>query len=50
MKKCNVRVGYSKKSRGKMGFPVMSVPLGYFPEGTTVEHAQGFVIRAPGMP
>ncbi|KAF4771577.1 hypothetical protein N7455_007759 [Penicillium solitum] len=33
-----------------MGFLVMSVSLEYFLEGTPIEHAQGLVIRALGMP
>lgn len=34
----------------KMGFPVISVPFGYFPVGTPIEYENGLIIRAPGMP
>ncbi|KOS41056.1 hypothetical protein ACN38_g8070 [Penicillium nordicum] len=33
-----------------MGFPVISIPLGYFLKGTPIELDQGLVVQAPGMP
>jgi amidase len=42
--------GIANDLAAKMGFPVISIPLGYFPEGTPVEHDEGLVVLAPGMP
>ncbi|KAJ9490380.1 hypothetical protein VN97_g2871 [Penicillium thymicola] len=42
--------GIANDLAAKMGFPVISIPLGYFPEETPIEHDQGLVVQAPGMP
>ncbi len=42
--------GIANDLAAKMGFPVMSIPLGYFPEGTPIEYEGGLVSRAPGIP
>ncbi|CRL31249.1 Amidase [Penicillium camemberti] len=42
--------GIANDLAAKMGFPVISIPLGYFPEGTPIEYDQGLVVQAPGMP
>jgi amidase len=42
--------GIANDLAAKMGFPVMSVPLGYFPDGTPIEYENGLVSRAPGIP
>lgn len=34
----------------KMGFPVITVPLGFWPAGTSVQEKDGLVKRAPGIP
>ena len=44
-------LGVANDLAAKMGFPVITVPLGFFPEGTPVEHdSGGLVTVAPGMP
>ena len=44
-------LGVANDLAAKMGFPVIMVPLGYYPDGTPVEHdSEGMVTVAPGMP
>lgn len=44
-------VGVANDLAAKMGFPVISVPLGFYPEATPIEHdSGGLVTLAPGMP
>lgn len=44
-------LGVANDLAAKMGFPVIIVPLGFYPEGTPVEHDKGGLVKvAPGMP
>ena len=44
-------LGIANDLAAKMGFPVITLPLGFYPEGTPVEHnSGGFVTMAPGIP
>ena len=44
-------LGVANDLAAKMGFPVITVPLGFFPEGTPIEHDNGGMVKvAPGMP
>jgi amidase len=44
-------LGHANDVAARMGFPVMTVPLGYWPEGTAIEKGNGELIwRAPGIP
>ena len=44
-------LGISNDLAAKMGFPVMCVPLGFWPEDTPVQKGNGgLVTRAPGIP
>jgi amidase len=44
-------LGVANDLAAKMGFPVISVPLGFYPEGTPIEYdSGGLVTMAPGMP
>lgn len=43
--------GVANDLAAKMGFPVISVPLGFYPEGTPIQHDSGDLFTvAPGMP
>ena len=44
-------LGVANDLAAKMGFPVISVPLGFYPEGTPIQHDSGDLVTvAPGMP
>jgi amidase len=44
-------LGVANDLSAKMGIPVISVPLGFYPEGTPIEHdSRGLVTMPPGIP
>jgi amidase len=43
-------LGIANDLAAKMGFPVITVPLGFYPEGTPVQKEHGLIKRAPGVP
>ena len=48
---CHYEKTNEKFPKKTMGFPVISVPLGFYPEGTPIEHdSGGLVTWAPGIP
>jgi len=43
-------LGIANDLAAKMGFPVVAIPLGFWPEDTPVEKKGGLVKAAPGIP
>lgn len=44
-------LGTANEMAARMSFPVMTVPLGFWPEGTPIQRGNGdLVSRAPGIP